>query len=144
MPLDQLFSGANFASTVQSYCNAIGWKVAELSSQNAVLRFNMDSGRQQMLFIIRYDTTLEFSVPSLAAFDSEQNIPHLLSTLLLQRNAERKVGFWCLEKIKGKHVFSCMHNAEIRLLDQGYFKTVVESLVLECDHFEDILIRMMR
>jgi len=143
MSFENLFSGVNFANTIQKYCDAIGWKIADLNNQRALLRFNMESGRQQTLFILRYESTIEFSVPSVAQFASEKDIPHLLSSLLLQRNAERKVGFWCIEKIGDKWVYSCMHNAELQLIDKDYFATVVRSLIVECDEFENILIKIM-
>ncbi len=143
MSFENLFSGVNFATTVQRYCDGIGWKIADLNSKRAMLRFNMDSGRQQTLFILRYESTLEFSVPSVLAFDSDADIPHVLSTLLLQRNAERKIGFWCLEQINNKHVYSCMHNAELQLLNQDYFAAVVRALITECDDFEGVFFKMI-
>jgi len=90
MSLADLFSGMNFANTIRKYCEKNGWKVSELDNKKAVIRFSMSSGRNQTLFIFRYDTTLEFSVPSLAIFSSEDDIPHRLSTMLLKRNAEKK------------------------------------------------------
>ena len=101
MGLESLFSGVNFAGTIKKYCSAIGWKIADLNDKRGILRFSMESGRNQTLYIIRYESTLEFSVPSIAAFDSEDNIPHHLSTILMKRSAERKIGFWCIEKIGG-------------------------------------------
>lgn len=144
MGLEALFSGVNFANTVKKYCAANGWKIADLNDKRAVLRFNMDSGRNQTLYIIRYESTLEFSVPSMAGFDSEDNIPHFLSTLLLKRSSESKFGFWCIEEIGGKQVYSCMHNAELQLLDSKYFASVVMALISECDEFEGILLKMLR
>lgn len=143
MGFETLFSGVNFANTIKKYCSASGWKIADLNSERAILRFGMSSGRDQTLYIIRYESTLEFSVPSMAIFDSEDNIPHYLSTLLLKRSSERKIGFWCIEKISGKLVYSCMHNAEMQLIDSNYFAKVVRALVNECDDFEGILMRIM-
>lgn len=142
--LATLFSGMNFQGTVQKYCQQIGWKIAEIDNKHAVLLFTMESGREQRLYIIRYDTTLEFSVPSMAKFDSDDDIPDALSTLLLKRNAQSKVGFWCIEEIRGSLIYSCMHNAEIELLNTSYFERVVRVLIEECDDFEGILIQMMR
>lgn len=141
--LAKLFSGVNFKQTVQRYCNEIGWKIAEIDDKHATLKFNMDSGRTQTLWIIRYDTTLEFSVPSLAQFDSEDKIPHYLSTLLLKRNSQNKIGFWCIEESGGKQIYSYMHNAEAELINTEYFMRVVGLLVKECDDFEGLLIDMM-
>ncbi len=139
-----LFSSANFVTTVQKYCDTIGWKIAEIDSRKAILKFSMQSGRTQTVYIIRYDTTLEFSVPSLAAFDSEEKVPHFISTLLLKRNAKRKYGFWSIEEIGGKHVYSAMHNAELELMNTEYFRKVVSALVSECDEFETTLLNLLR
>lgn len=139
-----LFSSANFVPTIQKYCNANNWNLSEIDSKKAILKFSMQSGRTQTCYIIRYDNTLEFSVPSMAAFDSEEKVPHLFSTLLLKRNASRKYGFWCIEMIGGKHVFSAMHNAELSLMDAEYFRKVVSALVSECDDFETTIIDMLR
>jgi hypothetical protein len=137
-----LFSGVNFSGTIKKYCSANDWSIADLDNKRATLKFRMNSGRRQTVYIIRYESTLEFSVPSMAIFESENSIPHYLSTLLLKRSAQRKVGFWCIETINGKHVFSCMHNAEMELIDSNYFAKVVRALINECDAFEETLIKM--
>lgn len=142
--LESLFSGANFQNTIRKYCAQIGWKIADLNQARAILRFNMDSGRTQTLYIIRYETTLEFSVPSIAQFSSIDDIPHYLSTLLLKRSAEKKIGFWCIEEIGGKQVYSQMHNAELSLMEVNYFAKVVRALISECDELEGLLIRMLQ
>ena len=142
--LGSLLSGADFQSTVERYASENGWKIAEISTGKAILRFSMRSGRTQTVFIIRYETTLEFSVPSALSFASVDDVPHYLSTLLLQRNRQPKVGFWCIEEISGKQVFSCMHNAELKLIDSSYFGRVINALVTECDDFEEVLEDMAR
>ena len=144
MSLESLFTSANFKSTITSYCSQNGWKIADLNDRRAILRFNMDSGRVQTLYIIRYETTLEFSVPSMAAFDSEDDIPHRLSTLLLKRSSEKKIGFWCIEEIGNKQVYSYMHNAEMQLIDAKYFASLVRTLINECDNFEGVLEKILR
>jgi len=143
MGLSMLFSGVNFANTIKKYCAANGWKIADLNNKQAILRFSMRSGRDQTLYITRFETTLEFSVPSMAMFDSEDNIPHYLSTLLLRRSSEKKIGFWCIEKLRGRYVYSCMHNAEMQLINNDYFTKVVVTLISECDDFEGALIQML-
>jgi hypothetical protein len=139
-----LFSGLNFQGTIRRYCDQIGWRIADINDKRALLKFTMNSGRTQSLWIVRYDTTLEFSVPSMAQFDSEERIPHYLSTVLLKRSAQNKIGFWCIEQIGGRFVFSCMHNAEMSLINVEYFQKVVSALITECDTFEGILIEMLR
>lgn len=143
MSLASLFAGSNFKGTIQRYCANAGWRIAELDDKHAVLRFNMNSGRVQTLYVVRFETTLEFSVPSAAIFDSEDEIPHVLSTALLERNAEKKYGFWCIEKLNGRYAYSYMHNAELQLIDSAYFAAVVRALTNECDDFEALLFRML-
>ncbi len=136
------FDGASFdfKATFEQYSQDAGFTLAEADERKAVITFTMDSGRPQTLFIIRYDETLEFSVPSMAAFDSEEEIPGGLSTVLLQRNARRKMGFWAVEEIGEKQVYSVMHNLEIEDLDPDQFSRLTLSLVQECDDFEGMLI----
>jgi hypothetical protein len=141
--LMDLFAAPLFRSTIERYCSEIGWRIAEIDSRRAVIRFRMDSGRRQTLYIIRYDETLEFSVPSGLAFDERGDVPHGLSTLLLERNATKKIGFWCLENIADRKVFSFMHNAHIALLNTQHFEHVVRALIRECDEFEDAMLAML-
>ncbi len=133
----------DFQALIQGFCDEIGWKIAEINEKRAVLGFNMESGRSQTLFILRFDDTLEFSVPSIAAFESEDQIPHQLSTMLLQRSSQKKIGFWCIEQIGGKQTFEYMHNERLEHLNATFFAQVVESLINECDYFEGTLAEMM-
>lgn len=137
MAIDKdLFSSNNFQSTIINYCNRIGWKIHEINHNKAVLRFNMGSGSTQTVFILRYDTTLEFSCPSGLKFDSFDYIPHQLSSFLLKENSQYKIGFWSIEELSQRQVFSIMHNSEISLLDVNYFVSIVQVLIDRCDKFE--------
>jgi len=60
--LAQLFAGVNFQSTIQRYCSLQRWNIADLNTEMAILRFGMESGRTQILYILKFDATLEFSV----------------------------------------------------------------------------------
>jgi hypothetical protein len=138
-----LFSGGNYQSTIRNYCNKLGWSINDLNDRRAILKFSMDTGSTQTLFIIRYDTTLEFSCPSGVKFREREEIPGWMSTLLLYDNATFKVGFWTIEKIGDQHMFSIMHNAEMSLMDMAYFQKVVIKLVQECDKFEQAVSRAL-
>jgi hypothetical protein len=139
MGLADLFYGSQFQRTIKKYCDQHGWKIADLKDDRATLRFEMESGSKQILYIIKFDTTLEFSVPSMFGFADVDEVPHRVSTHLLQESQARKIGFWCIEKIGGKLVFSIMHNAEINLLDAEYFGKVVRALINGCEKFEQEL-----
>ena len=131
-----LFSVNNFQSTIRGYCNRIGWGIAELNSNKAVLRFGMDSGTTQTVFIIRYETTLEFSCPTGLKFSGFDAIPHQLSSYMLKENSKYKIGFWCIEELSNRQVFSIMHNAEMSLIDINYFLSIVKTLVQKCENLE--------
>jgi hypothetical protein len=140
MAIDKdIFSSFKFRSTIEGYCRDIGWNISSIDNQRAVIRFDMESGSTQTLFIVKYDSTLEFSCPSGLKFDEIDDIPHNLSTFLLGKNAEYKLGFWALQKIGGKQIFSIIHNAEMSLIDVNYFGRVVIMLVEKCDEFEQYI-----
>ena len=143
MSLANLFSGNNFEHTVRKYCHDQGWSLSKINRDIAVLKFHMSSGRKQVLYIVRYETTLEFSVPSLLQYEADDAIPHYLSTLLLERNSKNKIGFWCIEMINGKYIFSYMHNAELSLIDSAYFGRVVRTLINEVDDFEGSILELI-
>ncbi|WP_341730814.1 hypothetical protein [Microcoleus sp. EPA2] len=137
MAIDKdLFSSFKFRSTIEGYCRDIGWKISSIDNQIAVIKFDMESGSTQTLFIVKYDSTLEFSCPSGLKFDDIDDIPHNLSTFLLGKNAEYKLGFWALQKIGEKQTFSIIHNAEMSLIDVNYFRKILIILVEKCDEFE--------
>lgn len=137
-----LLSAANFQRTIQKYCAEHGWSINDINDRKAVLKFEADSGRTQIVYIIRFDTTLEFSVPSKFFFANEDEVPHRLSTILLGKNRESKIGFWCIESISDELTFSFMHNQEIHLLDSQHFRFIVRGLVKECDEFESAVDKM--
>jgi 8-oxo-dGTP pyrophosphatase MutT (NUDIX family) len=130
--------GAYFRRAIKTYCEELGWKVSELDEDHAILEFRT-SKRGRSMNIVRYDSTVEFSVPSLAAFSSEDELPEDISRILLQRNSEKKIGFWCIDKIKDKFVYSHMHNVELKLLDSRYFSHLVQGLINECDAIEGFI-----
>jgi hypothetical protein len=138
-----LFSGNNYRSTIQRYCSQLGWSISDINDRRTIINFTMDSGSTQTLFIIRYDTTLEFSVPSGVKFNSQDDVPGWMSTLLLIENSKYKIGFWSIEEINGRQNFSIMHNAEISLIDVTYFRDVILKLIQECDKFEQTITKAL-
>lgn len=136
---NNLFSLDNFESTIKKYARQIGWDLYDLRSDRAILKFKTRSGNSQTVFVISFDKTLEFSCPSGLEFDNFDDIPHKLSSFLLRKNSEYKIGFWCIEEISDHLVFSIMHNAPMNLISVGYFESIIEKLIEECDDFEKFL-----
>lgn len=137
------YNGAGFIALVRETAETMQWALDEINETGAVLHFPMASGRTQVLRILRFEGTLEFSVQSMAAFENEETIPHYLSTVLLKVNARHKIGFWCIQEIEKKLVFSVMHNVELAHLDRQYLVNIVGVLTEQCDQFEGTLIKIL-
>lgn len=134
-----LFAGVNFRQAVQKCCEQIGWQIADLNENRALLRFETGIGRAQNLFILRYDSTLEFLAPSALRFETEDQISNYLLIMLLRRNTENKIGFWCIKALDGKPTYTYMHNADLsRIEDVEYFADVAQFLVRECEEVEEM------
>lgn len=131
-----------FAKFINRMCAAFNWKTREFDNEHAVIEFTVDQLRSQTLFIFCYDDDLEFSVPSFAAFDSMEKVPHYISTSLMQINAKSKIGFWCVELIGEKLVYTYMHNARMSLTDEAAFKDIITTLIQRVDDFENLLVKM--
>lgn len=140
---DNAYTGAAFVTLVRETAETMQWALDEVNETGAVLHFPMPSSRTQVLRILRFDGTLEFSVQSMAVFESEESVPHYLSTVLLKVNARHKIGFWCIQEIEKKLVFSVMHNAEQQHLDRQYLVNIIGVLTEQCDQFEGTLIKIL-
>jgi hypothetical protein len=134
-------SGA-FVDFVTKMCETRKWKTRELDNEHAVFEFLVDQTRSQTLFVFGFDDDVEFSVPSFAAFDTLEKVPHFISSSLLQLNAKMKIGFWCMETIGDKLVYTYMHNAKMSQIDETIFNDIVTTLVQRVDEFENLLIKM--
>ncbi|NEO53298.1 MAG: hypothetical protein F6K54_09525 [Okeania sp. SIO3B5] len=131
-----------FETFVRNNSAKASWNIATLNDRQAMLEFSMNSGRVQRLYITQYDSILEFSVASVAVFDCLDDIPHIISTTLLTKNAEYKLGGWCVEKIQGKVVYSLMQNVDINSVGFGDFVNLVHFLISECDRFDGFLVEV--
>lgn len=132
----------SFSAFISRMCAANNWAVREVDDEHSVIEFTLDQARSQTLFIFSFDDDIEFSVPSFAAFDSLEAVPHFISSTLLQVNAKTKIGFWCLEQIGEKMVYSYMHNAHMELLNEKQFVDIVMTLIQRVDEFENLLMKM--
>jgi hypothetical protein len=131
-----------FSEFINRMCAVNNWAVREVDDEHAIIEFTLDQTRAQTMFIFSFDEEIEFSVPSFAAFDSLESVPHFISSTLLQVNAKTKIGFWCLEPIGNKLVYSYMHNAHMHLVNEKLFVEIVMTLIQRVDEFENLLMKM--
>ena len=125
----------SFSDLMQEYCARCGWKVGDLTEDRLRIAFSMASGRPQTLHVAAFDDTLEFSVQSELRLDLESEIPHRISTDLMRKSCTNKVGMWVIQEIRGKFVYSLMHNCRMGELTAEGFEGVVEALVDSMDRF---------
>ncbi|MEB3339540.1 hypothetical protein [Okeania sp.] len=129
----------SFEHLVKNNSAKAGWNISKLNDKQAMLKFIMDSGRVQRVYITKFDSILEFSVPSAAVFECLDDIPNLISSILLTKNTQYKIGEWFVENIQDKLVYSIIQNVNIDSINFGYFISLVHFLVSECDKFDGFL-----
>lgn len=132
-------NGEYFKRAVKTYCEEHHLELSDIDEDHGELIFVIPTDRKKRLHLTRYDSTVEFSLPGFTAFDSAEELPGVFSTNLLLRNARKKIGFWCIDKIKDKFVYSFMHNAELKLLDGQQFFNIVSGLIAESQAIEEIM-----
>jgi len=133
------FQESQFKKMVQLYCRLHKWTISDIGDEWAALKFRPKSGRVQLCMIRKYGSTIEFAAPSALALDESDPIPHPLSTALLLKNSQKTVGFWCIESLGPKRIYTVMHNEDMQMLNEDTFGRIVVALIRECDAFEGIM-----
>lgn len=133
-----------FQSTIKRLAKAHAWPIEEITGKKVSLKMHAESGNAYELDVFRFEKNmlLEFSVSTELTFPSGEEVPHWLSTFMLERNAKMTVGFWCLQKVDEKLTYAVIHNEEIGLLNSDYFGRIGRKLVWECDDMLDTLKQM--
>lgn len=130
-----------FEWRLQQLASGASLKVAELKSTHAILRFSMNSGLTQNVFIVPYDEVWEFSVQSAIQFYNPAEFPQVLLAALLVQNTKNKRAFWCIEQLNGKYVLSGMLNFPADNLTPVEFDRICRALVTEVDKLETAFLR---
>lgn len=133
-----------FRQAIEKFAQELEWEVSELEDDRAVFEFEMESGNELSVYLDVDEDTLIFSVPSVAVFDLEEDIKDKVSTVLLKRNAEAETGFWALEELEDGWGYVLYHEQKLvsgdfeRDLDPETFRYIVDSLLEECEEFNEI------
>ena len=123
----------NFESRVRQLASGASLNLNEVDYRHAILKFSMDSGRVQPLWIIPFDDIWEFSVPSAIMLNSAGDFPHSLLILLLTQNAKKKRSFWAIEQINNKYCLSAMLNFPADSLTPSEFRRICGALVFDVE-----------
>ncbi|HPH94595.1 MAG TPA: hypothetical protein PKW33_10200 [Anaerolineaceae bacterium] len=139
---------SKFQEIVETIAEDNEWSINEIDEAQAVIDFETESGSTQTLYIsLMEDEMVEFDIPSAAIFESEDDIAHEASSLLLKRNANRNYGYWALEEIEEKWCFSFMFMTDLEVLEASESEAIgqiVDIMVDECGQFDQIWNEMMQ
>ena len=125
-----------FESRLQQLASGASINVAELDSRHALIKFTMQSGVVQPVFVIPFDEVWEFSVPSIIKVPNIADFPQALLAALLTANSKNKRSFWCVEQLNGSFLLSAMLNFPDDNLTPAEFLRICNALVLEVEKLE--------
>lgn len=137
--------GAYFQRAIETFCEEYKHKKykyelydQKVNENRAVLEFSAPTKPNKFLYITRENdgSTIKFIVSDIVVFDSKSNYRDAFSTLLLRHNFKTESGFWCIEKINDEFKYYCIHNTDLKLLDNKYFAKIVEGLFNESNLLE--------
>jgi hypothetical protein len=128
-----------FLEQMTAYCRKSGFSISQADEKSMSLRFDMESGRTQTIYIMDFDGSIEFSVPSALILEREGDLPHAISTDLLRKSRMNKIGMWVIEEIGGKFAYSLMYNVPMPSLAPDFFHTIIETMILQCEEFDAAL-----
>jgi len=130
-----------FEWRLQQLASGASLRVSELKSTHAILRFSMNSGLTQNVFIVPYNEVWEFSVQSAIKFYNATEFPQALLATLFVQNSKNKRAFWCIEQLGGEYVLSGMLNFPADNLTPAEFSRICNALVTEVDKLEMVFLR---
>jgi hypothetical protein len=125
-----------FENQVNTLAYRSGLKIADFTATRAKLYFTVNTTRQTLWITPFSGGIWEFSCVSAISVDDPQSIPKPILVTVLEDNATNKRGFWCIEKLGGKHALEYMHNIPEALLTPSEFERVCWSVVKAVDALE--------
>lgn len=137
---DDFLVSQEFQKKIGAFCARQGWAVARLDGGGARIDFEMPNGWRRSVYILRHERMLEFCAPSVFYIHSGELFREDLTNLLLRQNAELLFGFWCIvEPEEGQATLAIMHNVEMRLVDNEFFRSLVRYLAKTCDDLDQVI-----
>lgn len=130
-----------FKTLIEHLVRDNGWVKSELNEDEAVIEYELEGGSVYSLFFSLQEDVVEIALPSEAVFESEDEIPHEASTMLLRRNMRTEAGFWGLEEFDNQLCYTLIHVEMLDSLEESSSAELAElitALVEECDEVNSI------
>ncbi len=134
-------SKSPFRTLIESIASEMDWEISEIDDESAVIELEAESGSEMTLYASSDEETVEFDVPSLAVMEKESDIQGNVSTFLLKRNADLRVGAWVLEEVDDGWCYSVMYNEDLEVLQKMAKDGIISNLITiveECDRFDEL------
>lgn len=132
MESNTIFSSDNFVKTITTFCHNSGFKCEEIDESTVfiIVKFN-ESELEFGIYIMRFDDTVEFWLPTHLQYADIDEVPHHLSSKFMIFGSMYKYYFWCICERWDKLIVSIMHNIEFAQMDIEIFKKVARAMALE-------------
>ena len=130
---------SNFKEIMQAFAQHLGWEADEIDESQAHFLLTNDDGEDQELMIFSEGEQVEIIAPSLVGFTSEDELPHDVSTELLQRNADLDVGAWTLIDLDSELLYALRWTLDLDALaaiERDRFGEIAADLLRECADFD--------
>jgi hypothetical protein len=133
-PID--WSGS-FQEAVEDACDAAEWEIDEIDDLQACIKYVASSGALFAVQVVCAEARLLFILSSKYSYDSEDDVPHPISTTLLLQNSGPRIGWWCMNRQDdGQCTFMLTHEEPFQDLDVSRFIKIIQHLAAELDEFE--------
>jgi hypothetical protein len=131
---------SKFQDLLTNFSRKLDWNALRIDAETAEFDLEAESEEIHTLLVTLHDDELvEFDVPSSAVFESEDEVPGQISTLLLKRNMQLPVGAWALEEFTEDWAYSFIWTtslADLEKMPPDELAENIASMIEEVDEFD--------
>jgi len=133
----------DFVDFISSKANQSGWKITKVISESLVmLTFDADHGKENVYIKpcgkdANGNTVLEFSSSGIPLAD-DISVNETIGLELLRRNGAMLSGYWGIESVSGKEVFSVFASQIAQTMDKDEFEAAVRGILNEIARFHKV------
>jgi 8-oxo-dGTP pyrophosphatase MutT (NUDIX family) len=128
--------GTYFKHAIKSYCDESPLNLLQVDEDYAELEYRMANGDDRHIHITRCGSIIKLSIYS--PIIKSEGSADSFSSLLLRLNSQNEIGFWCIEQVKDKALYSLTNSVQLKLSDSRHFVEIIAGLIGECDAIEGI------
>jgi hypothetical protein len=131
-----------FQDLLTAFAKQLNWNTLRIDNETAEFDLEAESEEIHTLLVtLHEDDLVEFDIPSSAVFETENDIPGDISTMLLKRNMQLPVGAWALEEFTEDLAYSLIWTTTLDILERISVEEMTENItwmVEEVDEFDEM------